>query len=635
MTWLLIQPATSSRRAFRPVAVCAVALALALSGCAPAGPPLSLDRGDGEEVRVAAVDRDDFVETFGEARADEAVESDEADGADGADEADEATTYYYLFDPPVVVGEAGDALLVATSALPAGSHLRLFDRDGTVTASVRRTDVPAALSRERREHVLHPGDGDRIHGMIVDVPPGREPPESAGGDTPVASLSSTTRLFGAVLTGDALRLGAGTRLSASSDSALEWTVELPTADGAAATTTEEGRLEIDYVVDSDVAADADAATSAARRRVARATIDVAGQSTGRETDAETASQTAVSYRARLGEGSGTIAIPAPALGFVPAVVTVRSGNEAVAVRRVQWHESTARRAGTADGADINAPIPADLATILSDYPQSAWRRDEFEVFSWTAYPRILVFDTADYETQSRLFKRLAFFVEKRGFRGRLLSDEELSGRHGWNAHNYRPEGLSAFFAQAEADGVRLTAEEELLREVLLANGVIHETAEGYEPGDGGVLSLSQSSYPELRELLITHEAYHGLFYEEAAFRDGVTEIWNGLSEAERSYWRSLLAYMTYDPADEYLMINEFQAYLMQQPLDRVRGYLRGVLAPRFANARPSQREEIERFLAEHPETFIRAARAVEELLSGFSPLAPGDVLLLRPADGGA
>ncbi|MFW6223310.1 MAG: hypothetical protein ACOC4A_00320, partial [Spirochaetota bacterium] len=117
--------------------------------------------------------------------------------------------------------------------------------------------------------------------------------------------------------------------------------------------------------------------------------------------------------------------------------------------------------------------------------------------------------------------------------------------------------------------------------------------------------------------------------------DGVTEIWNGLSEAERSYWRSLLAYMTYDPADEYLMINEFQAYLMQQPLDRVRGYLRGVLAPRFANARPSQREEIERFLAEHPETFIRAARAVEELLSGFSPLAPGDVLLLRPADGGA
>ena len=216
-----------------------------------------------------------------------------------------------------------------------------------------------------------------------------------------------------------------------------------------------------------------------------------------------------------------------------------------------------------------------------------------------------------------------------------MSDEELAGRHGWNAHNYRPEGLSAFFTQAEAEAMGLNAEEELLREVLLANGVILRDAEGYAPGKGGILSISQSSYPLLRELLITHEAYHGVFYEEEGFRDGVTEIWNGLSEAERSYWRGLLAYMTYDPADEYLMINEFQAYLMQQPTERVRGYLRGVLAPRFAGARPARGQEIERFLAEHPDSFIRAARAVEELLSVYSPLAPGDVLLLRPADGEA
>ena len=247
-----------------------------------------------------------------------------------------------------------------------------------------------------------------------------------------------------------------------------------------------------------------------------------------------------------------------------------------------------------------------------------------------------MFDTADYETQARLFKRLAFFVEKRGFRGRMLSDAELAGRHGWNAHNYRPEGLSSFFTQAEAHAVELNAEEDLLRELLLANGVIRRSADdGYAPGKGGVLAISQSSYPLLRELLITHEAFHGVFYEDEAFRDGVREIWNGLSQAERSYWRDLLSYMTYDPADEYLMINEFQAYLMQQPLERVRGYLRGVLAPRFARARPAQRGRIERFLSEHPDTFIRAARAVEQLLSRSSPLSPGDVLLLRPADGEA
>jgi hypothetical protein len=284
---------------------------------------------------------------------------------------------------------------------------------------------------------------------------------------------------------------------------------------------------------------------------------------------------------------------------------------------------------------VAAPIPADLATILSGYPRSAWRREDFEVFSWAAYPRLLIFDTADYATQARLFRRLAFFVEKRGFRGRLLSNAELASRHGWNAHNYRPEGLAPFFTEAERQGFALNAEEQLLRDILLANGIIRRVDGGYAPGEGGILSISQASYPLLRELLITHEAFHGIFYEEEAFRDGVREVWDGLSDAERSYWRGLLGYMTYDPADEYLMVNEFQAYLLQQPLDRARGYLRGVLAPRYARARPNRRAEIERFLSAYPDTFLRSARAVEQVLRRLTPLEAGDVLLLLPADGEA
>jgi hypothetical protein len=226
-------------------------------------------------------------------------------------------------------------------------------------------------------------------------------------------------------------------------------------------------------------------------------------------------------------------------------------------------------------------------------------------------------------------------VEKRGFRGRLLRDAELAGRHGWNAHNYRPEGLAPFFTEAERQGLALNEEEQTLREILLANGIIRRVEDGYAPGDGGVLSISQSSYPLLRELLITHEAFHGVFYEENAFRDGVQEVWQGLNDAERDYWRGLLGYMTYDPTDEYLMVNEFQAYLMQQTLDRVRGYLRGVLAPRYARARPNRRAEIERFLSEYPETFLRSAQAVEQILRSVSPLEAGEVLLLLPADGEA
>jgi hypothetical protein len=134
----------------------------------------------------------------------------------------------------------------------------------------------------------------------------------------------------------------------------------------------------------------------------------------------------------------------------------------------------------------------------------------------------------------------------------------------------------------------------------------------------------------LRELLVRHEAFHGVFYEEPGFREGVTRVWQALTDEERDYWRRVLGYMTYDPADEYLMINEFQAYLMQQPLDRVSPYLRGTLARRYMAARPNRRAETEQFLSAYPRTFIDAAREVDALLSRYSALSAGEVLLVDP-----
>jgi len=60
-----------------------------------------------------------------------------------------------------------------------------------------------------------------------------------------------------------------------------------------------------------------------------------------------------------------------------------------------------------------APIPADPGKILS-YPQASWRDKRYEVFRWDVFPQILIFDTANYDVQDQLFKRLAFFVEKAG-----------------------------------------------------------------------------------------------------------------------------------------------------------------------------------------------------------------------------
>ncbi len=283
------------------------------------------------------------------------------------------------------------------------------------------------------------------------------------------------------------------------------------------------------------------------------------------------------------------------------------------------------------GEGAYAPVPADLGVILEHYPQTSWRRSDFELFSWSLYPEILIFDMRSYATQSRFFKRLAFFAEKRDYRGELLTNRELTGLHGWNAHNYRPEGLADFFNLADAEGFELNAEELLLKEVLLANGVLRPAGGDDDgtvrPGDGGILSISRESYPVLRQLLLTHEAFHGVFYADQDFRRGVFAQWDALSSAEREYWRELLSFLTYDPSDRYLMVNEFQGYLLQQPEERVRGYFRGTLAGRLARRRGSA--FVNEFLEAHPDTFEAAARRVNRLAFETSGVIGGDVYCLR------
>ncbi|MFP4535742.1 MAG: hypothetical protein ACLFNP_08475 [Spirochaetaceae bacterium] len=312
-----------------------------------------------------------------------------------------------------------------------------------------------------------------------------------------------------------------------------------------------------------------------------------------------------------------------------------SGETEVTTLAVSAGEGSRFRAFRTLRIGSEEPIPADMATILS-YPRERWRRRDFELFRWSAYPEILLIDTASYEQQSRLFKRLAFFVEKEGFRGTLLSDGELAGRHGWNAHNYRPEGLAAFFNAAEQREFALSEDELLLRKLLLREGLLiaSDTESPYEPGRGGILSISQESYPQLRELLLTHEAMHGIFYEEEGFRDRVRRLWEEeLSEEEREFWRFFLSYMSYDPADDYLMRNEMQAYLLQYSPETIPGYFRFRIAERLRNGLPHQRSYIDDFYASHGETFRASAAALNEYLFQAHGFRGGDVLLLEAGPG--
>lgn len=277
------------------------------------------------------------------------------------------------------------------------------------------------------------------------------------------------------------------------------------------------------------------------------------------------------------------------------------------------------------------PIPIEMSELLY-YPASSWRRDEFELFSWSLYPKILWIDSRDYTVQAAMFKRMAYFIEKRGVIGTLLSDEELAGRHGWNGHNYRGEGLAAFFNAVEEQSFPINELERGVREIAAEYGIISRADDGaWVAGPGGILVISRQSYPELRRLLLSHEAMHGVFYEEPAFREAVVGYWNSeLTEREREYWRSFFGWAGYSPDDEYLMINEFQAYLLQQDESAVGWYFRTRIADRLRGSRSVGAATVDAFLADYPRTFVDAAAAMNQALFRTAGMVGGDPFCLRP-----
>lgn len=130
------------------------------------------------------------------------------------------------------------------------------------------------------------------------------------------------------------------------------------------------------------------------------------------------------------------------------------------------------------------PLPADLG-VLYNYPVDAWRFDRFEIFRWNLFSNVLYFDFLTYGDQARMFRRLAFFVEKQGYQGTLLGNKDLIYRHGWNAHNYNGEGLSAFFNAVHEQDFQLSPQEEQLRRIVLDAGIITGEPGSYRPVRGG------------------------------------------------------------------------------------------------------------------------------------------------------
>jgi hypothetical protein len=287
-------------------------------------------------------------------------------------------------------------------------------------------------------------------------------------------------------------------------------------------------------------------------------------------------------------------------------------------------------AGTLAGLSISrigadAPLPADPGLVLT-WDRASWRKPDFEVFSWGRFPQVLILDTATYELQDALFKRIAFYVEKAGHAGRVESAAALAALHGYNAHDYRAEDLARFFTAAEPEG--LSAEERALEQLLADNGVIAKTGSGWAPGEGSILSISRSAAPLLRDLLLTHECFHGIFFSLPAFRDATEALWASLSSVEQQVWLDYLGAHAYDTTDHYLVVNEFQSYLLQQERIGIWGFQDRTLAGmRAAGGRSAQLAR--QLSASRPMSFLKSFDALDEALQSAGGSPGGHAISVR------
>jgi len=270
-----------------------------------------------------------------------------------------------------------------------------------------------------------------------------------------------------------------------------------------------------------------------------------------------------------------------------------------------------------DAGTQDDPIVSDIRTIM-DWDQNGWRKSEYELFRWDRFPSVLILDTIDYALQSSFFRRLAFFVEKSGYRGRLLTDSELKNRHGWNAHDYRTEDLALFYQTARDAEFPLSEQETELFKLLVDQGLLMDWGERISPGEGAILSISRESPEYLRYLFMIHELWHGFFFASSEYRRLCFEYWKRLDERDIRFWKIFLRANLYDSESYYLLVNEFQAYMLQQPVEDARDYY----ISRVARLRITEDEKA--FMADYMdvridsfETWAQDLESIVRKLEGF------------------
>ncbi len=253
----------------------------------------------------------------------------------------------------------------------------------------------------------------------------------------------------------------------------------------------------------------------------------------------------------------------------------------------------------------------------------------FYLARWDQRPEVLLFLFKDYAVQDRYLKRLAFFVEKMGFVGIIAQDSQIADLHGWNAHDYRAEDLARFFDAAAIQNFSLSDEEIELRELLIKNGIILRSGSKYLPGRGALVSISQESPSYLQYRLLTHELSHALFFTDSRYRDLVISLYQRLTNDEKWFLNRYFQWMRYNVNSSYLMANEMQAYLVQQPIQDLEKYFSKTLANRLIEDHPELSDDISSYMEQHLDALMSCTEQLSSFLKSAYGFEPGMLFRVR------
>ncbi len=232
----------------------------------------------------------------------------------------------------------------------------------------------------------------------------------------------------------------------------------------------------------------------------------------------------------------------------------------------------------------------NVAGLLAPAQEEGWRFARLE-----GRPGVLLIEFPSLQAQGAALNRIATLVEKAGApRDRVLTDLEMTefmrdtgaaAATFYYGHDYRMADMARFYTLADAGGVELSAAELRVRDGLTLEGVLAQDGDVWTAADEATALVTyaraQADDPAtphvdetldaaVRETILRHELSHGVYFTDPEYQAHAQSFWNEkLTEEERQLWRAFLARRDYDSANEEMMLNETQAFLMHTPDPRV------------------------------------------------------------------